>query len=297
MRRPRSNALLLPDHNLYDDAHASWLTLVGRRVTGADMAQVRAELAVIAGQIDQQQPGRTTALIVAPATSLSLPVARRDLLTVATVVLAAFGLVLLIACANVANLLLARASSRRQEIAVRLSVGATRGRLIQQLLTESTIMALAGGVAGSLLAWWSFQGLLAWLFSSLPGTIPEMRIDAHPNVTVLWFALGLTAITALSFGLVPALQASKPDVYSAMKRDGTDSGGRIGSRWRFRATTRGGWLRGMLVGIQVAVCMILLISASLLMRALYSAETTDPDFQYRNVAVVSVSLQGQNYDR
>ena len=288
-------ALLLPDHNLYEDAHASWLTLIGRRVTGADMAQVRAELAVIAGQIDQQQPGRTTALIVAPATSLSLPVARRDLLTVATVVLAAFGLVLLIACANVANLLLARASSRRQEIAVRLSVGATRGRLIQQLLTESTIIALAGGVAGSLLAWWSFQGLLAWLFSSLPGTIPEMRIDAHPNLTVLWFALGLTAITALSFGLVPALQASKSDVYSAMKRDGSDAGGRIGSRWRFRATTRGGWLRGMLVGIQVAVCMILLISASLLMRALYSAETTDPDFQYRNVAVVSVSLQGQNY--
>ena len=289
--------LLLPTHNLYEDAHASWLTLVGRRVTGADIAQVRAELAVIAGQLDQQQPGRTTALIVSPATSLSMPGARRELLTVATVVLAAFGLVLLIACANVANLLLARASSRRQEIAVRLSVGATRGRLIQQLLTESTIIALAGGVAGSLLAWWSFQGLLSWLFSSLPGTIPQMRIDAHPNLTVLWFALALTAITALSFGLVPALQASKPDVYSAMKRDGTDAAGRTGGgRWRWRGPTRGGWLRGMLVGIQVAVCMILLISASLLMRALYSAETTDPDFQYRNVAVVSVSLQGQNYD-
>ena len=130
------------------------------------MEQVRAELAVIAGQIDQQQPGRTTTLIVAPATALSLPVARHDLFSVATVVLVAFGLVLLIACANVANLLLARGSSRTQEIAVRLSVGATRGRLVQQLLTESTIIALAGGVAGSLLAWWSFQGLLAWLFSS-----------------------------------------------------------------------------------------------------------------------------------
>ena len=181
------------------------------------------------------------------------------------------------------------ASSRTQEIAVRLSVGATRGRLIQQLLTESTIIALAGGVAGSLLAWWSFQGLLAWLFSSLPGTIPEMRIDAHPDLTVLWFALGLTAITALVFGLVPALQASKPDVYAAMKRDGADSGGRVGEAGGDSgATTRGGWLRGMLVGIQVAVCMVLLISAGLLMRALYSAQTTDPDFQYRNVAVVSV---------
>ena len=180
---------------------------------------------------------------------------------------------------------------------MRLSVGATRGRLVQQLLTESTIIALAGGVAGSLLAWWSFQGLLAWFFSSLPGTIPEMRIDARPNLTVLWFALGLTAITALGFGLVPALQASKSDVYAAMKRDGADTGGRVGGRrWGFRTTTRGGWLRGMLVGIQVAVCMILLISAGLLMRALYSAQTTDPDFQYRNVAVVSFSLRGHDYD-
>ena len=139
-------------------------------------------------------------------------------------------------------------------------------------------MALAGGIAGALLAWWSFQVLLAWLFSSLPGTIPQLRIDAHPNLTVMWFALGLTVTTALVFGMVPALQASKQDVHTVMKQDGTDSGGRIGSRWRFRATARGGWLRSTLIGIQVAVCMILLISASLLLRALYAAETTDPDF-------------------
>ena len=285
---------LLPNPNLVDDAHASWLALVGRRSKGADLAQVRAELAVIAGQIDQQQAGRTTTPIVAPATSLSLPVARRDIFSVATIVLVAFGLVLLIACANVANLLLARGSSRTQEIAVRLSVGATRGRLVQQLLTESTIIALAGGIAGSLLAWWSFQGLLAWLFSSLAGTIPEMRIDARPNVTVLWFALALTAATALVFGLAPALQASRSDVYAAMKQDGMDFGGR--RRWRLRSRARGGWLRGMLVGVQVAVCMILLISAALLTRALYTAQTTDPDFQYRNVAVVSFALPGGQYD-
>ena len=177
---------------------------------------------------------------------------------------------------------------------MRLSVGATRGRLIQQLLTESTIIALAGGVAGSLLAWWSFQGLLAWLFSSLPGTIPEMRIDAHPNLTVLWFALGLTAIDRARVRAGPRAAG----VEAGRVRGDETGRHRLGrpdrrSRWRFRTTTRGGWLRGMLVGIQVAVCMVLLISAGLLMRALYSAQTTDPDFQYRNVAVVSVSLRGQ----
>jgi putative ABC transport system permease protein len=114
---------------------------------------------------------------------------------------------------------------------------------------------------------------------------------------VLWFALGLTVTTALVFGMVPALQASKQDVYAAMKQDGTDSGGRTGgSRWRFKGTSRGGWVRGMLIGIQVAVCMVLLISAGLLMRALYSAQTTDPDFHYRTVTVVSFDLRGHDYD-
>jgi predicted permease len=288
--------VLLPTESLYEDANLSWLTLVGRRHGGSSLERVRAELGVIAGQIDQQQPGRTTRLIVAPATSLSLPVARRDIFSVATIVLVAFGLVLLIACANVANLLLARGSARTQEIAVRLSVGASRGRLIQQLLTESAIIALAGGAAGSLLAWWSFQALLAWLFASLPGTIPELRIDARPNLTVFWFALALTAAAALVFGLLPALQASRPDVYAAMKQDGSGSGGRGGRRkWRF-GTPGGSWLRGMLVGLQVAVCMVLLISAALLMRALYAAQTIEPDFQYRNVAVVSFSLSGRDYD-
>jgi predicted permease len=204
----RMQALMQPEWRYHGDAQTSWLTLVGRRGEGIGMAEVRAELAVIAHQIDQQQPGRTTTLNVAPATSLSLPVARNDVLSLAAVVLGAFGLVLLIACANVANVLLARASGRTREIAVRLSVGATRGRLVQQLLTESLMIALAGGLAGSLLAWWSFQSLLVWVLSSLPGTLPPLRIDAHPSLHVLWFALGLSLATAVLFGMVPALRAS-----------------------------------------------------------------------------------------
>jgi predicted permease len=277
--------LLHPERDFHEDAHTSWLALVGRRNKGAGLSQVRAELAVIASRIDRQEPGRTTTLIVAPATSLSLPVARRDVFSIAVVVLVAFGLVLLIACANVANLLLARAAGRTKEIAVRLAVGASRGRLIRQLLTESLVVALIGGVAGTILAWWSFQGLLAFLLSVLPGTIPPLRIDATPNLTVLGFALGVTVMTALVFGMTPALQASRPNMQTALKQEGSEMGRRTG-----------GWLRASLISIQVAVCMVLLISAGLLLRALFAAQTIEPGFNYRDVAVVSVDLRGPGYE-
>ena len=273
-----------PERNVLEDPQVSWLTLLARRHKDTAIDQVRAELAVVASQIDRQQPGRTTALLVAPATALSLPVARRDFVGVAAIVLLAFGLILLIACANVANVLLARGAARSREIAVRLAVGARRGRLVQLLLTESAMIALAGGVAGSPLAWWSFQALLPSLLSSVPG-ISQPRLDAHPNLTVLWFGLALTVTTAMACGVVPALKASEAGTargHEAGRRQGTDRAG--------------GWLRGALISMQVAVCMVLLISAGLLLRALHAAYTIDPGFEYRNVAVVSVDLRGPQYD-
>ena len=278
-------ALVQPERRFHEDPHTSWLTLIGRRREGAGIANVRADLALIARQIDQQQPGRTTVLNVAPATSLSLPVARGEVFSLAAIVLGAFGLVLLIACANVANVLLARATRRAREIAIRLSLGATRARLIQQLLTESMMIALAGGLAGLLLAWWSFHGLLAWMLSSLPGTLPPPRIDAQPSLNVLWLALGLSFATALLFGMVPALQASKQDVQTALKQEG--------GRPRPGASR---WLRDALIGVQVAVCMVLLVSSGLLLRALHAAQTVEPGFDYRNVAVVAYDLRGPSYD-
>ncbi len=274
-----------PNADFYRDANTSWLSLVGRRQPEAGIAQVRAELGVIAKQIDQQQPGRTTMVMVAEATSLSGPEARRSILSMAAVVLTAFGLVLLIACANVANLLLARAAGRTKEIAVRLSVGASRGRLIQQLLTESVILALTGGALGSVLAVWSFQGLLAAVLSSLPGSIPPLRIDPHPNLGVFGFAASLTIATGLVFGLAPALRTSKQDLQSALKQDSAGSGRRTSGR-----------LRGVLVGVQVVVCTVLLISAGLLMRGLHVALTVEPGFDYRDVTVVSFDLDGAGYD-
>jgi predicted permease len=268
--------------NLEENANVSWLTLIGRRRADARLAQVRADLSIVAGRIDQQQPGRTTTLIVEPAAALSLPVQRRTILRGAGIVMAAFGLVLLIAAANVTNILLARAAARSREIAIRLSVGATRGRLIQQLLTESALIALAGAASGVLLFSWLFQSLIPWLLASVPGA-DQARVDAVPDRTVLWFALGLSGLTTLVFGMVPALQASAGDVHAATKYDTPPAAGR-------------GWSRGALIGAEIAFCTMLLIPAGLLSRALYAAHTFEPGFDYEHVAVVSIDLRGPRYD-
>jgi predicted permease len=269
----------------HDQPQLSWLTMLARRRPDASLAQVRAELGVIAAQIDSQQPGRSTELSVAPATALSFPFARGEFLMRAGLVLGAFSLVLLIACANVANVLLARAAGRTREIAVRLSVGASRSRLIRQLLTESCVIALAGGAAGLMIGWWSFQILLVRVFSSIDGGMSEARLALPPDLTVLWYALGLTLVTSLVCGMVPALQASKPDIQGALKREAADTGVR-----------RAGWLRGALIAVQVAVCMVLLVSAGLLLRALHAANTLDVGFDHQQVATVSYALRPPAYD-
>ena len=277
-------ATLRPDQNLLDNAHVSWLTMIGRRDRQVPIAQVRADLASIGNRIDSEQPGRTTRLIVEPAVALSLPVARQNVMRGAGLAMAAFGLILLIASANVANILLARAATRTREIAIRLSVGATRRRLVQQLLTESTVIALAGAVCGSLLFWWMFQALVPWLLASLPDA-EQVRIDATPDRTVFLFALALTVLTVLAFGLVPALQASRTDYQAMMKYD---SAGSTGGR---------GWTRGALIGAQIAFCTMLLIPAGLLTRALYAAHTADLGFDYQNVSVVAIDPRGPRYEK
>jgi len=275
---------VLPGLDMYHAERLSWLTMIGRRKDGVSVDQVRADLRIISRQIDQLEPGRTTDIITTRATSVALPEGRQILFSLSTVVLAAFGLVLLIASANVANLVLARAMGRSKEIAVRLSLGATRARLIQQLLTESILIALAGGVLGSALALWSFRGLLTVVLSSLPGDVPPVAIDSSPDLRVLLFAVAVTVAAGIFFGLAPALHASKADLQSTLKQDSGGGG---------RRTV--GLLRGGLVGLQVAVCMVLMIAAGLLLRGLYAAQTVDPGFSYQNVAVVSFDLTSAGY--
>ena len=278
-------AALEPDRNFLGDANMSWLALLGRVQQGVSIGQVNADLGVIAARIDQQHPGRATTLAIRRASFLGRPEEHNLVMGAATVILVGFGLVLLIACANVANLMLARATARQREIAVRLSVGASRWRLIRQLLTESVMLSLMGGALGSILAFWSFAGISNFVISHLPHGVPPLALNLTPDWRVLGYALLLTLITGVLFGLAPALQASRADLNSAFKGADGGLGGRAG----------GGLLRHSLVAAQVAVCMILLIAAGLLLRGLYVAQTLDPGFAMSGITVVTLDLHAQGY--
>ena len=193
---------------------------------------------------------------------------------------------MLIACANVTNLLLARASVRQKEIALRLSLGAGRGRLVRQLLTESLLLSMAGGILGSIIACWSFMRLTGFITSHLPGDFPPISINATPDLHVLFYALLLTFCTGIAFGLVPALQSTRPNLNSSMQGDGAAVGGKRRRRFLLKA----------LVGAQVAVCMVLLMAAGLLLRGLYYAQTVDPGFEIKGVATTLLNLSHQGYD-
>ena len=277
---------LEPDADLLSDDNTSWLALLGRLRPGVTLEAVRADLGVIAAGIDQQYPGRTTTLAVHRATFLGRPDERKVVFGIGIVVLAAVGLVLLIACANVANLLLARASTRQKEIAIRLSIGGSRSRIIRQLLTESLLLAFLGGTAGSLVAFWSVEGVARFVLAHLPHGAPRLMWNVSPDLRVWGYSLGLTAFTGIVFGLAPALHATRQDLSTAVKGDGRGFIGKGAS---------GGMLRHTLVGVQVAVCMVLLIAAGLLMRGLYLAQTIDPGFEMNGITQAQFDLPSQGY--
>jgi len=276
---------LEPQFDAYN-GNWSWLVLLGRAKPGVSLKQVRADLGVIAARMDQLAPGRKTTLSVSTASFLGMPEARKLVYGVGAVLLTAVGMVLLIACANVANLLLARAAGRRKEIAIRLSVGASRARLIRQLLTESMLIALLGGAVGSFLAIWTFEGITAFIIGHLPHGVPRFIINFQPDLRVLGYALVLTIATGVVFGLAPAIAASRPDVNTALKDEGMGLGARSAR----------GFLRQSLVGLQVAVSMILLIAAGLMLRALHYAQTIDPGFEMKNIATIALDLRSQGYN-
>jgi len=281
---------LEPGRDRLSDDNMSWLAMLGRIRPGVTMQEVRADLGLIAGRRDHGHTGpkRTTSLAIHAATFFSSPEQRSTLIPIASVICAAFALVLLIACANVANLLLARDSTRQKEIALRLSMGAGRWRLVRQLLTESLLLSLAGGTVGSVIAFWSFIRITELVTSHLPKGFPPLAVNVGPNLQVLAFALALSLFTGIAFGLLPALRSSRPDLNTTIKGDGT----------QFGAGKKGGrLLLNTLVGSQVAVCMTLLLAAGLLLRGLYQAQTIDPGFEIKGVATMFMDLGRQGYDR
>jgi predicted permease len=280
--------LLRPGQARYADDNQRWLSLLGRRRDGVSLDQVRADLSLIAVQMDQQQPRRRTTLTVERPTAV--PSEMRGMTAAAAAVLmGAFACILLMACANVANLVLARGTARAQEIAIRMSIGASRGRVVRQLVAESLLVAVAAGLVGSLAAVWSFQWLLAAAVPALipPGLPFHFALNLSPDMRVVSFVVLLTMVTGLLFGLGPAIHVTNPDLDTALKQQTTDAGG----------GRRGGRLRGVLVGVQVALCMTLTIAAGLLVRALYVTYTVDPGFQFRDVAFVSLESAFAGADR
>ena len=279
---------LEPDRDLLPDDNTGWLAILGRISPGVSMDEVRANLAVIAARIDQQYPGRVTRLVIHRATFLGRAEERSFAFSIGGIVLAAVGLVLLIACANVANLLLARASARQKEITIRRSIGGSRWRIVRQLLTESLLIAFLGGLLGSVMVFWSIGAIAHYLLAHLPHEIPQLSWDVSPDPHVWGYALVLTAVTGIVFGLAPALHATRQDLSSALRGDSATLLGKSAS---------GGKLRSVLVGVQAAVCMVLLIAAGLLMRGLYSAQTVEPGFEMKGIVQARFDLSSaQGYD-
>lgn len=276
-----------PDRDYLGDDYMSWLAMIGRLKPGVSTRQAAANLNVIASGMNSLQTGRITSVTLSGANLLSQPSMRTPLLIIGGSIMAAVGLVLLLACANIANLLLARAAGRRKEIAVRLTVGASRGRLIRQLLTESLLLALIGGAAGALVAMWFTAALFRFAMAHLP-TDPEVSFALHitSDVHTWFYAFALCIITACFFGLAPALRASHVDLTLAMKEDGGPSQA---------GTISAGRLRNFLVGVQVAACMLLLLASGLLLHGLYRAQTVNPGFQMDNIEEAAFDLSGAGY--
>jgi len=265
-----------PRNNRLDNRGSRWLWVMGRLKPGISLAQAGAEMHTLGERLRQQYPetnkDRPVGVLAANEVKV-LPGVDRALYATSFVLLGLVALVLLIASANVANMLLARAVTRRKEVAIRLSIGAGRARLVRQLLTESLLLSLLGGGGGLILAWWTNTALnVLPMKLSLP---VQLSLGLQVDGRVLIFTFSLAVLTALIFGLAPALQASRNDTLATLKEEtGTTAGG--GSRRH---------LARALIVAQVAVSLILLIGAGLSARSMMNAHRINPGFDPAGVAV------------
>ncbi len=275
--------------NLTERGSRSFLVM-GRMKRGVTFQQAQADFNSIAAQLYKEWPQKwenilrqsRSVTLTPESESRLLPYMRMPIVIFMALLMSVAGLALLIACANIANLLLSRATARRREIAIRLALGAGRWRLIRQLLTESVLLAMIGGGAGLLLAVWGAD-LLMTFKPPLPFPI---ELDLQGDWRVFGFMFGLSLLTGIVFGLTPALAASRPDVIGSLK-DETGAANTGGQRGR---------LRGALVVTQVALSLLLLICAGLFLRSLRNASSIDPGFDADNLLALSMDLQLQGYD-
>jgi predicted permease len=264
---------------------AQWLTqrswhpgiqVVARLKPGVNIAQASADMTSIAGALGQEYPDTNKEHWVTLRSLYEATVA--DVRKLLLMLLGAVAFVLLIACANVANLMLVRASGRQKEVAIRSALGASRKRVVRLLITESVMLSLAGGALGLLTAYWG-TGLA---LKALPSAIPrsdDIRVDA----SVLLFTLAVSIVTGLVFGLAPAFGASKPDLNETLKE-----GGRSGSSGRQS-------IRNVLVVAEIAISLVLLVGAGLLVRSFVALNHVNPGFDDRNLLTFDISLSTKQY--
>jgi len=267
------------DPNYLAGWNTFWLFGVGRLNPGVTPSQAQADLSVLSHRLQQDHPESNKEIEAATFPVNLVPGPFRGYVAAFTgLLMAVVGLVLLIACANAANLLLAKAMARRREIATRLALGASRGRLIRQTLTESLLLSSMGGAAGLVFALWAVPPLLALKPSSLP-----IRIDVPIDWRVLAFTFLLALATGIVFGLAPALRSSKLELVQALKDEASVAG--------FRRSR----LRSALVIAQVSVCLVLLIGAGLCVRSLLNARSIDPGFDTRHAVIAQLDPGSLGY--
>ena len=267
-----------------DERAAVVFNTAARLAPGVTLAQADAHLKTIARALEQEYPDANAGrdVTVLPLTETTIfPGMRGMMMLAGGVLMAIVGLVLLIACSNVANLMLARAAARRQEIAVRLALGATRLRLMRQLITESLVLGTAGGALGFVFGIWGRDLLWAARPAVVANNFVELNIDGH----VFLFALVLSLVTGATFGLMPALRASRADLVGALKLEPLFAAGR----------RRLSLANALVVG-QVAFSLVALVTAALFLRSLQRAHTIDLGYDTKPLAVVSVNLAQAGYD-
>jgi macrolide transport system ATP-binding/permease protein len=261
-----------------------WLFVRARLKPGRTIDEARANLTLLMSRLEAANPitNKARRLSLKATSDVHLhPTADPILVPIAAGLMTVVGLVLLIACANVTSMLLARASGRQKEIGIRLAIGASRGRLVRQLVTEALLISLLGAIGGTLLAWWMTSAVASL---SLPLPIPlafDLRIDGR----VLAFTLGATLLAGLLAGLAPAIQASNPNVTADLKGEAVRPRG-AGRRWT---------LRDVLVVGQMAVTALLLVVAALLTRSVGAAQRTNAGFAVNRLAVLSTDTAMLRY--
>ena len=269
---------LVPGENWVTNRSAGWLDAFGRLKPGITVQAARAEMDVLSQQIEKDYPGTFPEMTMGVYTLTDSPLGIIGaLFSVVTILMALVGVLLLIACGTVANLLLARAAERRREIAVRMALGAGRGRLLRQMLTESALLGLVAGALGLVVGAWSSQAIQRLMpFGDMPIAF-NLKVDGY----VLSFTLGTSLLTALFFGLAPALQATRRDVVGSLK-DQRAGLGRV-------------WWRSALVTAQVALSVVTLVCAGLFLRSLGAARDVDPGFNTRDAVMISMDVFPAGY--